>query len=122
MKPRCFAFAVAMFAAGVAQAQIINDVTTTVALNNSSGTCFPSNGARKTLIIDNTGNSVNVGYCETPITSATPCTPAIGTAGTTTLGQTWAYWIANSVPQNQFCFIAASGTPSITIREGTLSQ
>ncbi len=95
----------------------VSDVITTLALNSSTPTCLGANGYRRSLTIDNTANSTNIGWCETG-GGAAQCTPAIGSAGTSTLQQAWAYWPAGSAPQNQFCFIAATGTPSITIREG----
>lgn len=98
----------------------VSDTTTTTALSTASGGCLAANGFRRALTLDNSGGTINIGYCETaPATPSTPCTAAIGTAGTTTLSAgSVHYWRAGSAPQNQFCFISASGTPSITIREG----
>ncbi len=96
----------------------VSDLVSTRTLSTASGNCLGSNPDRKTLTLDNSLGSINVGYCETPAaTPGTPCVAAIGTAGTTTLVATAIhYWPI--APQNQFCFIAASATPSITIREG----
>src|SRR5689334_15850360 len=116
------AIVVALAAAWGAQAQTapqgVSDKITTTALSVTSGNCLAANAARKTLVLDNTGGTINIGYCETsPLTPNTPCTAAIGTAPTTTLaGGSLHYWTV--APQNQFCFIAASGTPSVTIKEG----
>jgi hypothetical protein len=100
------------------RSQGVSDKITATALSTASGGCLSANPARKTLALDNTGGTINIGYCETsPATPATPCTAAIGTAPTTTLAAgSLHYWPA--APINQFCFIAASGTPSVTIREG----
>lgn len=98
--------------------QGVSDKITAQALSTTSGGCLAVNPARKTLTLDNTGGTIAIGYCETsPSTPATPCTAVIGTAPTSTLAAgSLHYWPA--APVNQFCFIAASGTPSVTIREG----
>ena len=103
---------------GQTKAQGVSDKITATALSVTSGNCLAVNAARKTLTLDNTGGSINIGYCETsPSTPATPCTAAIGTAPTTTLAAgSLHYW--PTAPINQFCFVAASGTPSVTIKEG----
>lgn len=112
----------ALLVPGLAWGQIkgVSDTVTTTALSITSGGCLAVNGDRRALTLDNTGGTINIGYCETnPSTPNTPCTAAIGTAGTTTLSSgSLHYWPTGSAPQNQICFIAASGTPSITIREG----
>ncbi len=116
------AMALMVFNASFSWAQVVpqgvSDKPTSTALSNVSGNCLAVNQARKTLTLDNTGGSINLGYCETdPATPATPCTAAIGTPPTTTLAAgVLHYW--PEAPLNQFCFIAASGTPSITIKEG----
>jgi hypothetical protein len=96
----------------------VSDLPSTPTLSVTSGNCLAANAARKTLTLDNTGGTIAIGYCQTsPATPNTPCTAAIGTAGTTTLAAgRLHYWQA--APINQFCFIAASGTPGLTIREG----
>ena len=98
--------------------QGVSDKITATALSVTSGGCLAANPSRKTLTLDNTGGSINIGYCETdPTAPATPCTAAIGTPPTTTLAAgSLHYW--PSAPVNQICFIAASATPSITIKEG----
>lgn len=118
------AFAVLILALwfGAARAQTwpqgVSDTTTTKTLSNVSGNCVNANPARKTFTIDNLMNTITIGFCETSAAApGTPCTAAIGTAGTTTMvGGTLLSWVP--APLNQFCFIAASSTPSITIREG----
>ena len=98
--------------------QGVSDKITATALSVTSGGCLAANPSRKTLTLDNTGGSINIGYCETdPAVPGTPCTAAIGTPPTTTLAAgSLHYW--PSAPVNQICFIAASATPSITIKEG----
>jgi hypothetical protein len=96
----------------------VSDLVTTATLSVTSGNCLGANADRKTLTLDNTGGSIVIGYCETAAsTPNTPCTAAIGTAGTTSLAAgSLHYWPV--APVNQFCFIAASATPGLTIREG----
>lgn len=96
----------------------VSDKITTPTFSVTSGNCLAANAERKTLTLDNSGGSINVGYCETsPAAPATPCTAVIGTPPTTTLSAGAVhYWTV--APINQFCFIAASGTPSIAIKEG----
>ena len=103
---------------GQAKNQGVSDKITATQLSVTSGNCLAVNAARKTLTLDNTGGSISIGYCETsPSTPGTPCTAVIGTAPTTTLAAgTLHYW--PDAPINQFCFIAASSTPSVTIKEG----
>ena len=103
---------------GQAKNQGVSDKITATALSTASGNCLAVNAARKTLTLDNTGGSIAIGYCETsPSTPGTPCTAVIGTAPTTTLAAgSLHYW--PDAPINQFCFIAASSTPSVTIKEG----
>lgn len=98
----------------------VSDTVTTPTLSVTSGNCLAVNGYRRSLTLDNSGGSINIGYCQTnPATPSSACTAAIGTAGTTTLAAgALHYWRAGAAPQNQFCFIAASGTPGFTIREG----
>ncbi len=98
--------------------QGVSDLVTTATLSVTSGNCLAANAARKTLTLDNIAGTINVGYCETSAAvPGTPCTAAIGTAGTTTLLAGALHYFVPA-PINQFCFIAASATPSITIREG----
>src|SRR5580765_7459236 len=66
--------------------QGVSDKITATALSTVSGGCLAANSARKTLTLDNTGGSINIGYCETdPTVPGTPCTAAIGKPPTTTL-------------------------------------
>lgn len=100
--------ALAQAAAGV------SDVVTTATITTASGNCLNANPYRYALTLDATAAAANIGYCE-----GDSCTAAIGSAGTTTLpaGQ-WAYWPGGSAPQNKMCFVAASGSQPLTIREG----
>jgi hypothetical protein len=96
----------------------VSDKVTTATLSVTSGNCLGVNTQRKTLALDNIAGTINIGYCETSAaTPNTPCTAAIGTAGTTTLLAGALHYFVPA-PVNQFCFIAASATPSLTIREG----
>lgn len=96
----------------------VTDKVTTKTLSVTSGNCLNANPARKALAFDNIGGTIDIGYCETdPSAPGTPCTAAIGTAGTTTLLHATLHYFVPA-PNNQFCFIAASSTPSFTIREG----
>lgn len=92
---------------------------TAVALTTASScpTVSAENGSRKGLTLDNTGGSVNVGYC-IAAPGASSCTAAIGTAPTTTLAAGVLHSWPFGAPQNRFCFIAASGTPSFKWSEG----
>lgn len=102
----------------LAQQSGVSITTTATALSVSSGNCLAVNGYRRSLTLDNTANAINIGYCVVPPASAS-CTAAIGTPPTTTIvAGTLQFWPVGSAPQNAICFIAASGTPSLTIREG----
>jgi hypothetical protein len=107
--------------AGVAET--VSVVTTSTASGVGSctgGGCTATNVAtiklnqyRKSLTFDNTGNSINVGFC------FGTCTAAIGVGGTQTLAAgTNAFWPAGSAPNAAIVFISASGTPAVTVREG----
>jgi len=101
----------------------IEDVVTSLTLSTSSGNCIQANTLRRSLTLDNTGNAIIVGYCEMasvpPGQQGTACTAAIGSAGTSSIAaNASAYWPAGSAPTNGFCFIAASGTPIVNVREG----
>lgn len=92
----------------------VDDRVTTATITNSSGNCLAQNNLRSSLSLDATGASVNLGYCE-----GASCTAAIGTAGTTTLAAgVLHYWPPGAAPSAAFCFIAASGSQPLTIREG----
>lgn len=93
----------------------VNDAVTSATITTTSGNCLAQNNYRLSLTIDATGASANIGYCE-----GAGCTAAIGTAGTTTLAAgTLHYWQAGSAPSAAFCFVAASGSQPVTIREGS---
>ena len=95
-----------------------SDIVTSDTITTTSGNCLAANGNRRSLALDATGAAANVGYCEIAA-GATTCTAAIGSAGTTTLAfGARDYWPAGSAPQNGFCFVAASGSQPLTIREG----
>jgi hypothetical protein len=92
----------------------VSDSVTTVTVTTTSGNCIADKPYRSALTLDATGASANIGYCE-----GENCTAAIGTAGTTTISSgTLFYWPSGSAPQNAMCFIAASGSQPLTIREG----
>lgn len=106
-----------VFAATSAYAQVsdsVTVVTVTGTPTTSAAPCLPQRNGRKGLTLDATGATANIGYCE-----GDSCTPAIGTAGTTTLAYgTLHYWPAPSAPRNSFNCISASGSQPLTIREG----
>jgi hypothetical protein len=97
----------------VANAQINNRVTAAT-ITTVSGNCLAQNNFRVSLTLDASAASANIGYCE-----GASCTAAIGTTGTTTLvAGTKDYWPADGAPKSAFCFISASGSQPLTIREG----
>lgn len=101
----------------------LQDVVTSKTLSTSSGNCIQPNPLRRSLMIDNTGNAIIVGYCEManvpPGQVGTACTAAIGAAGTTSIAaNSNFFWPAGAAPTNGLCFIAASGTPIVNVREG----
>ena len=101
----------------------LEDVVTSKTLSTTSGNCIQPNPLRRSLMLDNTGNAIIVGYCEManvpPGQQGTACTAAIGAAGTTSIAaNTNFFWPAGSAPTNGLCFIAASGTPIVNVREG----
>ena len=101
----------------------LEDVVTSKTLSTTSGNCIQPNPLRRSLMLDNTGNAIIVGYCEManvpPGQQGTTCTAAIGAAGTTSIAaNTNFFWPAGSAPTNGLCFIAASGTPIVNVREG----
>lgn len=104
-----------LLALGAASAHAqISDSVTTATVTNSSAACLAQNNLRKSLTLDATGATQNIGYCE-----GAGCTAAIGTAGTTTLfAGTLHYWPALGSPRNAFNCIAVSGSQPLTIREG----
>jgi len=94
--------------------------STAIALSSSAScpTATAANPYLKALVLDNTGGSVDAGYCFIEAGQSS-CTPVIGTPPTTTLAAGTLQWFqGGSAPQNGICFVAASGTPSITVREG----
>jgi len=94
--------------------------STAIALSSSAScpTATAANPFIKALFLDNTGGAIDVGYCFIEAGQSS-CTPVIGTPPTTTLpAGTYQWWTGGTAPQNGICFIAASGTPSITVREG----
>ncbi len=122
------AFVVLVFGSSRAHAQAgVAETVSIVTTSNVSGAgsctgggCTATNVAtikvnqyRKSLTFDNTGNSINVGFC------FGTCTAAIGVGGTQTLAAgTNAFWPAGSAPNAAIVFISASGTPAVTVREG----
>ena len=91
-----------------------------VALSTTSScpTATAANGYLKALVLDNSGGTIDAGYCFVEAGQSS-CTAAIGTPPTTTLtAGTFQWFQGGSAPQNGICFVAASGTPSITVREG----
>ena len=89
-------------------------VQTNTTVTTTSGNCLAVNNQRMTLTLDATGSTVNIGYC-----FGAACTAAINTVGTTTLFPgTLDFWPMESAPSDAICFIAASGTAPLTIREG----
>jgi len=113
-----------MWFAGAANAQQtstgLSYKSPAVALSTTSScpTATAANGYLKALALDNTGGTIDVGYCFIEAGQSS-CTAAIGTAPTTTLTAGTLQWFqGGSAPQNGICFVAASGTPSITVREG----
>lgn len=106
-------FVLAAEAKAAGQAGVADTITAST-ITVTSGNCLGQNNFRSTLTLDATGASANIGYCEGPA-----CTAAIGTAGTTTLAfGSLHYWPAGSAPIGAFCFVAASGSQPLTIREG----
>lgn len=92
----------------------VNDKVTTATITTSSGNCLALNRDRSALTLDATGATDNIGYCE-----GANCTAAIATAGTTTLAAgALHYWPIGAAPTAAFCFVAASGSQPLTIREG----
>lgn len=94
----------------------VNESVAVIATSTSSGSggCLAQDQYRKSLTFDNSGGTINIGYC-----LGATCTAVIGAPPTTTIlaGQIH-YWPTPSAPSAAFCFISASGTPSITIKEG----
>lgn len=98
----------------VSAAAGVRSQVTAATITTSSGNCLAVNNARKALTFDASAATANIGYCE-----GGACTAAIGTTGTTviTAGGTH-YWPSDSAPTSAFCFISASGSQPLTIREG----
>jgi hypothetical protein len=109
---RLFA-AFALFAmATPAMAQSLNTVVTdySATLTTTPTNCVPADKTIKTLIINNV-SAGNIGYCyRLAATPATPCTPAIGSAGTYTIpnGVAPFLWPYGSAPTNGLDCIGAS--------------
>ena len=92
----------------------VGETQTNTTVTTSSGNCLTRNPFRKTLTFDASGATANIGYC-----MGESCTASIGTVGTSTLySGTIAYWPLGSAPTNAFCFISASGSQPLTIKEG----
>ncbi len=92
----------------------VANTVTAATITNTSGNCMANNNKRSSLTLDATAAAVNIGYCE-----GEACTAAIGTTGTTTLAAgSLHYWPAGSAPRSAMCFIAASGSQPVTIRQG----
>ena len=91
----------------------VNNKVTAATITGTSGNCLAQNNFRVSLTLDASAATANLGYCEGA------CTAVIGATGTTTLlaGATH-YWPAESAPNSAFCFISASGSQPLTIREG----
>lgn len=88
--------------------------TTNTTVTTTSGNCLAQNNFRSSLTLDASGSTINIGYC-----LGNACTAAINTVGTTTLfAGAIDFWQAGSAPSAEICFISASGTPPLTIREG----
>lgn len=106
--------AVTIMAAAVpALAGMRTEVTNTT-VTTSSGNCLAAKNNRMSLTLDATGASANIGYCH-----GAACTAAIGTVGTTTIpAGTLHYWGPPGAPTDGFCFISASGSQPLTIKEG----
>lgn len=86
---------------------------TAATITTSSGNCLAVNNARSALTLDASAASQNIGYCEGS------CTAVIGATGTTTLAAgAIHYWPAGSAPRAAMCFISASGSQPLTIKEG----
>jgi hypothetical protein len=108
------ALSLAFLWAGGAAAQVNNRVVAAT-VTTASGNCLAANPSRASLTLDATGAAANIGYCE-----GAGCTAAIGAAGTTTLfAGSLDFWEAGSAPRSALCFVAASGSQPLTIREGT---
>ena len=91
----------------------VANTVTAATITGTSGNCMAVNNKRSSLTLDATASAVNIGYCEGE------CTAAIGTTGTTTLtAGSLHYWPAGSAPRSAMCFIAASGSQPLTIRQG----
>ncbi len=91
----------------------VADSVTAVTVTGSSASCLVQNNYRKSLTLDATGATQNIGYCEGT------CTAVIGNSGTTTLAfGSMHYWPAGSAPANAFSCISAGGSQPLTIREG----
>lgn len=116
LKRRCLralALALGVAVAAPAAAGMRTEITNTT-VTTSSGNCLAAKTGRQSLTLDATGASANIGYCH-----GATCTAAIGTVGTTTLSSgTLHYWATPSAPTDGFCFISASGSQPLTIKEG----
>ena len=115
MKTLFFAAASALFLLGGGAADAgMRYATTNTTVTTTSGNCLAQNNFRSSLTLDASGSTINIGYC-----LGNACTAAINTVGTTTLfAGAIDFWAAGSAPTAEFCFISASGTPPLTIREG----
>lgn len=98
--------------ATTATAQSLNTVVTdySATLSTTPSNCVPADRTIKTLIINNV-SAGNIGYCyRAAATPSTPCTPAIGAAGTYTIpnGVAPFLWPYGSAPTNGLDCIGAS--------------
>jgi hypothetical protein len=109
-----FCLFLAMPAPGFAQQGNVADGVTAATITTTSGNCLAQNNDRRSLTLDATGATTNIGYCE-----GASCTAVVGVTGTTTLAAgSLHYWPAGSAPKNAFCFISVTSSQPMTIREG----
>ena len=103
----------AVCVAAAAYAGLRHQVTAAT-VTTTSGNCLAQANARESLALDASAATANIGYCE-----GVSCTAVIGAAGTSTLvaGSIY-FWPADSAPKSALCFISASGSQPLTIREG----
>jgi hypothetical protein len=125
---RAASLAAALLLPAVAWAQAgVNETVSVVTTSNASGagSCtgggctggsvatIQQNQLRKSLTLDNSGGSIVIGY------RFGTGAAAIGTPPTESLAAGAVhYWPAGSAPSAAIVFIAASGTPAVTVREG----
>jgi hypothetical protein len=92
---------------------------TAVALSTASS--CPTAAARapyaKAMELDNTTGAIDVYYCLIQ-PGQTTCTASAAPPSSKVAAGSNQWFQAGSAPQNGMCLVAASGTPSITIRVG----